>query len=78
MLDQERKDQAKDRELLDDFIVDDDDVSSLEGFVVKDKESDDDEFKVRKKELFGSSSSRESSHSREGKLIQSNLIWYLL
>ena len=65
MLDQERKDQVKDRD-LDDFIVDDD-VSSLEGFVVKDKESDDDEFKVRKKELFGSSSSsRESSHSREG------------
>ena len=77
MLDQERKDQVKDRD-LDDFIVDDD-VSSLEGFVVKDKESDDDEFKVRKKELFGSSSSsRESSHSREGKLIQINLIWYLL
>ena len=73
MLDQERKDQVKDRELLDDFIVNDDDVSSLEGFVVRDEESDDDEFKVRIKELLSSSSSRESSHSREGKLIHNNV-----
>lgn len=61
MLDQDRKDFQKEKELDDNFI---DDNDSLEGFIVNiddSNDSDEDEYLVKKKEQL----SRESSAGKE-------------
>ena len=68
MLDKERKEEERERQLLDVFIDDEEyDDSSLDGFIVKGSDSED-EFRVRKKEETDESSntSRQSSVSKEG------------
>ena len=69
MLDKERKDEERERQLLDVFIDDEesDDDTSLDGFIVKGSDSED-EFRVKKKEDSDESSntSRQSSVSKEG------------
>ena len=65
MLDQERKRLKDGGDSLDGFINDDDeesegDDSSLEGFIVKSDDSDG-EYRVKKKDPFISTSSRETS-----------------